>query len=121
MTVGRSHDSLRRDDTGVCYDGGMFRHVVMFKWEASVDSAQVAATRAGFDALPATIAEIKSYVHGHDVGLAPTNFDYVLVADFDSQTDFETYRDHPDHRAFIEQHIVGAAAERHAIQYRTPE
>jgi Stress responsive A/B Barrel Domain len=103
--------------TSVCYDVGMFRHVVMFQWDASVEAAQVAGVAAGFDALPALIPEIRSYEHGADVGLSPTNFDYVLVADFDDEADFAVYRDHPDHRAFIDRHIVGAAARRCAIQY----
>ena len=34
-------------------------------------------------ALPATIEQIRSYVHGTDVGVSAGNFDYVLVADFD--------------------------------------
>ncbi len=101
----------------MCYDENMFRHVVMFRWEESVDAAQVADAASGFDALPALIPEIRSYVHGPDAGLAAANFDYVLVADFDDEADFVVYRDHPDHRTFIDRHIARAAEQRCSIQY----
>jgi hypothetical protein len=98
----------------------MLRHVVMFRFADTVDDAQISALGAALDTLPSKIAVIRSYMHGRDVGLSATNFDYVVVADFDSADDFAVYRDHPDHQAFIERHIVGAVPTRVAVQYLVP-
>ncbi len=95
----------------------MIRHVVMFRWHDHVDDTAVAAIGAALDQLPAAIGEIKSYVHGPDLELSETTFDYVLVADFESVDDFRTYRDHPEHQAFIKAHIADTAAQRVAVQY----
>jgi hypothetical protein len=45
------------------------------------------------------------------------NFDYVVVADFDSVEGYVTYRDHLVHTAFIADMIAGRVAERSAVQY----
>ncbi|MEO1059216.1 MAG: Dabb family protein [Actinomycetota bacterium] len=94
------------------------RHVVMFRWHDHVDDAAITALGAALDRLPGAIDEIKGYVHGRDLALSDTTFDYVLVADFESVDDFHTYRDHPEHQAFIAEHIADAAAQRVAVQYR---
>ena len=96
----------------------MIRHVVMFRWHDHVDRAAVAALDAALDRLPTVIGEIVSYVHGPDLELSDTTFDYVLVADFETVDDFHTYRDHPEHQAFIAEHIGDTAAERVAVQYQ---
>lgn len=95
----------------------MFRHVAMFRWVDRVDDAHLAAVARRLDELPTAIGEIRSYRHGADAGVNDGNFDYVLVADFDSPDDYVTYRDHPAHTAFISEMIVGQVAERAAVQY----
>jgi hypothetical protein len=98
-----------------------FRHVVMFKWNDDVPADHVEQVRSGLDALPPVIEEIRSYVHGSDLGISEGNFDYVVVADFDDEADFRVYREHPDHQRLIEQHITGKVAERAAVQYHHGE
>ena len=49
----------------------MIRHVVVFRWNESVTDEQLVAMSAALDALPAAIAEIVTYRHGRDLGLAP--------------------------------------------------
>lgn len=96
-----------------------FRHVVMFQWADHVADDHVDRVRDGLNALPPEIEQIRSYVHGNDVGVSDGNFDYVLVADFDNVNDFRTYRDHPLHVLFIEEVIKGNTANRAAVQYQT--
>jgi hypothetical protein len=96
----------------------MLRHVVMFRWNDSVDEGHVAAVAAGLDELRARIPEIVSYHHGPDVGINDGNYDYVVVGDFVDQDDYLAYRDHPLHSAFIASLITGRVAERGAVQYR---
>lgn len=98
----------------------MFRHVVMFRWNDSVTDDQVAAMSAALDSLPASVAEIAAYRHGPDRGLTADNFDYVVVADFESVDEYLVYRDHPDHRSLIAEHIAPRIAERAAVQYEVP-
>ena len=95
----------------------MIRHVVMFRWNESVTDEQLDAMSAALDALPAAIAEIVSYRHGRDLGLAPANSDYSITADFANVDDFAVYRDHPEHQRFIAEHITGRVAERVAVQF----
>ena len=95
----------------------MFRHVVMFRWADGVDDAHVAEVARRLDELPEAISAIRSYRHGTDAGVNDGNFDYVVVADFDSADDYVAYRDHPEHRAFIADLIAGRIDERAAVQY----
>ena len=97
----------------------MFRHVVMFRLSNDAAPGAIDAIRAGLDTLPPKIPEIESYVHGPDVGAAPTNFDYVVVADFASAEAFAAYRDHPDHQQLIAEQIVPNVSDRAAVQYET--
>lgn len=96
-----------------------FRHVVMFQWADGLDDGHVDRVREGLNALPAEIEQIRSYVHGSDVGVSVGNFDYVLVADFDNVNDFRSYRDHPQHVLFVEELIKGNVADRASVQYQT--
>jgi len=95
----------------------MIRHVVLFRWNDGVDAEHVDRFAAGLDALPPAIPEIRRYVHGRDLGLAPGNHDYAVVADFDSADDLVTYREHPTHRALIDELLTGYVSDRAAVQY----
>ena len=95
----------------------MFRHVVMFKWTDDVDDAHVARVGEGLDQLARTIGEIRDYRHGPDAGINADNHDYVVVGDFDSAADYETYRDHPTHQELIRDLIAGRISARAAVQY----
>lgn len=92
----------------------------MFEWADDVADDHVEQVAAALDGLRADIPEIRGYVHGSDVGVSEGNFDYVLVADFDNVNDWRTYRDHPLHVLFIEEHIKGKVANRAAVQLQTP-
>jgi hypothetical protein len=94
-----------------------FRHVVMFKWADDVAAGHAEETAAGLDRLPGVIDVIRTFRHGSDAGINEGNFDYVVVADFDSADDYVTYRDHPEHKAFVGSFIAGHVANRAAVQY----
>ncbi|MBO0807460.1 MAG: Dabb family protein, partial [Actinobacteria bacterium] len=67
--------------------------------------------------LPDTIDAIRDYRVGPDAGLNPANRDFAVVADFDDADGYLAYRDHPAHRAMVEQHITPIVAHREAVQY----
>ena len=49
----------------------------------------------------------------------PGNYDYVVVGEFDDVDGYLTYRDHPDHQAFIAELITSHVAERAAVQFES--
>ena len=94
-----------------------FRHVVMFRWNDTVDDDQLAAITAALATLPGLIPEIAEYRFGADAGLNEGNFDFTVVADFASVDDYLVYRDHPDHKRVVAELIVPTIAERSAVQF----
>ena len=97
-----------------------FRHVVLLQWADDVPDDHLEQVRVGLDSLPPQIPQIRSFVHGTDVGVSEGNYDYVVVADFDSVQDWRAFREHPAHLLFMEEHIAGKFKGRAAIQYQTP-
>ena len=95
----------------------MFRHVVLFKWADGVTGEQVRTLVDELQKLPATIGSLRGYRVGTDAGVNPGNHDFAVVADFDGVDGYLEYRDHPAHRALVDQYITPMAAGRAAIQY----
>jgi Stress responsive A/B Barrel Domain len=95
----------------------MIRHVAMFRWMDGVEAGHTDRLAERLDTLPTAIPEIRGYVHGRDLGLAPGNYHYAVVADFDTVDDLATYREHPVHRALIDDLLTGFVADRAAVQY----
>jgi len=95
----------------------MFRHVVLFKWADGISEEQTRAIVAELRKLPGAIGTLREYRVGADAGLNPANYDFAVVADFDDADGYRAYRDHPAHRAAVEQYITPVVAERTAVQY----
>ena len=95
------------------------RHVVMFRWVEGLPDDHVERVCAGLAQLPGLIPEIRDYRFGANLGINPGTYDFVVVADFDDEAGYLTYRDHPDHQRFIAELITGNVSERAAVQYRT--
>ncbi len=95
----------------------MFRHVVMLRWSQGASPAERSAVRERLAALPARIAEIRSYEVGLDARVNDGNYDLVIVADFDDVDGYLVYRDHPEHQAVLRDLIRPILAERAAVQH----
>ncbi len=95
----------------------MIRHVVLFSWKPEATAEQVQALGAGLARMPAAIGAIRAYKFGPDLGINPANSDYVVVADFDDAAGYVTYRDHPAHRALVENYVNPIVASRAAVQF----
>ncbi len=67
--------------------------------------------------LPGTIGEIRDYHVGLDAGMNPGNYQFAVVADFDSVEDYLVYRDHPVHRDIIGKYVTPIVGQRAAVQY----
>ncbi|MCO6006514.1 Dabb family protein [Actinoallomurus purpureus] len=94
-----------------------FRHVVVFRWNESATDERRREVVGRLNALPGAIPEIAAYHVGGDAGLNDGNFDFAVVADFADRDAYVVYRDHPVHRAVIDEYIKPILAERAAVQY----
>lgn len=98
----------------------MLRHVVCLTFRDGTDPGEVAALRAALSELPGRIPEIRSYSFGTDVGLAAGNADFAVVADFDDESGWRAYQEHPDHVRVREEHVVPIAEHRTSVQFEIP-
>jgi Stress responsive A/B Barrel Domain len=94
-----------------------FRHVVVFRWNEDATDERRQALVDRLTALPGAIPEIEAYHVGPDAGLNDGNFDFAVVADFAHRDAYIVYRDHPVHRAVVDEFLTPIVAERAAVQY----
>jgi Stress responsive A/B Barrel Domain len=94
----------------------MIRHVVMFTWTPQATDEQKLRVQTELRALPALMKGVLSYHAGPDAGLVPGNYDFAVVADFDDAESYLAYRDHPAHRAVIEESITPIRKSRVSVQ-----
>ncbi len=96
----------------------MIRHVACLTF---VDHATPAQRQAVLDALGrlrAQIPAIRAYAFGVDAGIdGSANASLAITADFDDAAGYETYRDHPEHRAVLVEVIRPILTSRVAVQY----
>jgi hypothetical protein len=95
----------------------VFRHVVMVRFGDGTTAEQKEALRAGLQALPEQITEIRAYRYGDDAGVSPDNFDFAVTADFDDADGFLTYRDHPIHQKLVTDLLRPIITARAAVQF----
>jgi hypothetical protein len=95
----------------------MIRHVVLFAWIAGATGEQKQQAAEELRTLPPLMTGLRSFNVGPDAGIIEGTFDFALVADFEDVESYLAYRDHPAHRAVVEQVINPIAKERVAVQY----
>ena len=93
------------------------RHVVLFRWHEDTSPGDVEALHRALMQLPEVIPEIISYRGGVDLSLTEGTWDYALVADFASDSDYLTYANHPRHRAVIDDRVTPIVDEVVRVQY----
>ncbi len=95
----------------------MIRHVVLFSWvpEATEEQQRLVATEVR--TLPPLMTGLRAFHVGPDAGIIEGNFDFAVVADFEDAESYLAYRDHPAHRAVIEQTILPISRQRVSVQY----
>jgi hypothetical protein len=95
----------------------MIRHVVLFAWVPEATDKQKHQVAEELRALPPLMTGLRSFHVGPDAGIIEGTFDFALVADFEDAGSYLAYRNHPAHRAVVEQVINPVAKERVAVQY----
>ena len=96
----------------------MIRHVVLFSWIDEATQEQKQRVEVELRALPPLITGLHAYKVGADAGIVEGNFDFAVVGDFEDAASYLAYRDHPAHRAVIEETTQPITRSRVAVQYQ---
>jgi hypothetical protein len=81
----------------------MIIHLVVFRWKPGITSEQIAALERGLGGLPGSIAALREYRFGKDLGLREGNADFGIVATVDDADGLTAYLEHPEHRRVVEE------------------
>jgi hypothetical protein len=97
----------------------MIRHVVAWK-VAATEPAEAAAAAAEITrllaSLPPLVPSISSLTVGPNMAYFESNWDVVLVADFETLADLDAYQVHPAHQAVVPQ-IKALVSQRAAVDF----
>ena len=95
----------------------MIRHVTLFAWVPEATDQQKRQVAEELRALPPLLTGLRSFHAGPDAGVIEGNFDFAVVADFEDAESYLGYRNHPAHRAVVEQVTTPITKERVSVQY----
>ena len=95
----------------------MFRHVVLLRFDHGAPDGHAEQVARQLRTLPALVPSLRSYEVGVDVRLADDNAHVAVVAAFDDESGYDTYRDHPEHRRIITELILPHLQSRTASQF----
>jgi hypothetical protein len=95
----------------------MLRHTVLLTLSTEPASETTRTIIEALRKLPAQIPSIREYEVGTDLGLNEGNATIAVVARFDDEKGYVEYRDHPAHRAVIDELISPVRQGRSAIQF----
>ena len=97
----------------------MIIHVVAFRWKQGIPDGHVASVKEQLLEFAGGLPEVRSYRCGSDIGASDmANFNFAIVAEFDSVDDWRVYDKHPRHeeiRAGMREWIEARAA----VQYES--
>ena len=95
----------------------MIRPVVLLTLKRDAPAEAADTIVAALKGLVGSVASIRDYQAGVDVGISPGNATVAATATFDDLAGYLEYRDHPAHRAVIEKVIDPVRESRVAIQF----
>lgn len=95
----------------------MIKHIVLLQWKEGTTAEQINAVCDGFSALIEASEYIVSYEYGPDKGLFENQYDYALVAEFDTLADFEKYVQDEQHQALMQRVIKPVLAAHTSLQF----
>ena len=82
----------------------MIKHIVFIRLKG--DDAEklknINQLKEALDNLPSQISEIKNYETGINISESSSASDFVLLSEFESKEDLETYKSHPEHKKVLE-------------------
>jgi hypothetical protein len=99
----------------------MLRHVVLFRWKTEIPAHHPADVAAALLALLDRGIPFRAYACGPDLGMAgPFGWDFAVVGEFESEADWRTYMDDPEHDRIRQDLIAPWVAERAIVQFELP-
>ncbi|MFC8831518.1 hypothetical protein ACFT9I_39980 [Streptomyces sp. NPDC057137] len=94
------------------------RHVAALKWSRELTESETREINQAMDLYVSTAVQPRSYSHGPDIGGKFGTFDYVLIADFDSEDEFLAFNSDPLHDA-VRAVLAGKVAKAEFVQFDT--
>lgn len=95
----------------------MIRHVTLFAWIPEATDKQKKQVAEELRALSPLLTGLRSFHVGPDAGIIEGNFDFAVVADFEDAESYLAYRNHPAHRAVVQEVTTPITKERVSVQY----
>lgn len=89
----------------------------MFQWAEDTSQQDRLAAFSALQGLKDSVAHLCALRVGTDAGLAPGNYDVVVVADFPHAGDYALYVDDPEHQRVVREHLRPFIASRAAVQH----
>lgn len=97
----------------------MIRHVLMIRWKASFTNDLRDKWVTGLEQMRGNIPGLLNLSHGRDVLHTDKSWDHVIIADFRTAEDINTYNTHPLHEA-IKPYSLPNAAELAYVDFEVP-
>lgn len=93
---------------------------MVFRWKPEATDEQRQRVSTELARLPSLVPTLRLFEFGSDLGVNEGNVDFAVFAGFDDLDGYLAYRDNPDHRAMIRDHILPITESRAAVQFETP-
>lgn len=90
---------------------------MVFRWKPEATEEQRQRVSTELARLPALVPTLMLFEFGSDLGVNEGSFDFAVFAGFDDMDGYLAYRDNPDHRAMIRDHILPITESRAAVQF----
>lgn len=94
----------------------MIRHVVAMKLKATCGKVEADELVRRLSELADAVPAVSSCTALQDAGLAAMNADVLFTAEFDDESQFRIYVDHPAHRAVVDECVSPWIGDRLALQ-----
>jgi hypothetical protein len=96
----------------------MIIHVVAFRWKPGIPARHVEEVQSQLKEFAATLSGVVSYRCGPDEGASDMgNFDFAIVAEFETIDDWRVYDKHPRHNEIRAGVVRPWIEERAAVQF----
>lgn len=92
-------------------------HAITFRWKPDVDSQRVAELTEALRRYAASAGGLSLFACGEDLRLVEGNADYGIVAVFDSEDAFISYRNAEVHKALVESYLLPLLESRSGAQF----
>jgi hypothetical protein len=97
----------------------MFHHVALFRWQPGTTPEQIEPIAPSLRALASTLTGLRAYECGPGLGLAPTSYDFGVVAAFEDRAAWDSYMADAEHDRIRAELITPIVADRAGIQFES--